>query len=58
MTEDLIKTRRHYRALYWNWPVSLMIAHIITIDARVSQMHPDELLDARKLIDEKIQVWK
>ena len=58
MTEDNIKTRRHYRSLYWNWPTALMMAHIITIDAQVSQMGADELIEARQLMDERLPLWR
>lgn len=58
MTKDNIETRRHYARLYWNWPVALILEHLKDIDRRVSNMHPDELIDARKLLDEKMVNWK
>ena len=58
MTNDLISTRRHYRSLYWNWPTHLIVAHLITIDARVAEMKADELLEARQYMDEKLPLWR
>jgi len=37
---------------------TLMVAHLITIDAQVSQMGADELIEARQLMDEKLEKWQ
>ncbi len=58
MTPDLIATRRHYRSLYWNWPTTLMVAHLITLDCKVAEMNADELIEARQLMDEKLEKWQ
>jgi len=58
MTPDLIATRRHYRSLYWNWPTTLMVAHLITLDCKVAEMNADELIEARQLMDERLPLWR
>lgn len=58
MTPDNIRTRRMYQYTYTNWPVSVINAHLILIDCKVAEMKPDDMLDARQLMDEKIPVWK
>ena len=58
MTSDLIATRRQYRAVYTNWPSELIIAHLIVIDCKVAEMKSDELIEARRLMDEKMPAWK
>jgi hypothetical protein len=58
VTQDNIETRQIYRSVYCNWPVSVIIAHLIALDIKVDKMHPDEMIAARKLMDDKISVWK
>jgi len=58
MTPDLIATRRHYRSLYWNWPTTLMVAHLITIDCKVAEMGSDDMIEARQLMDERLPLWR
>jgi hypothetical protein len=58
MTDDLIATRRQYRAVYTNWPVSVIEAHMILIDCKVANMHPDEMIEARQLMDERLPLWR
>ena len=58
MTNDLIQTRRHYRNLYWNWPTNLIVAHLITIDAKVAEMKADDMVEARQLMDERLPLWR
>lgn len=58
MTPDNIETRRQYRAVYTNWPVSVIVAHLIAIDLKVNIMKSDDMIEARQLMDEKIPVWK
>ena len=58
MTDDLVKTRRQYRAIYTNWPSELIVAHLIVLDCKVAEMKADDLLEARQLMDVKIPVWK
>ena len=58
MTSDLIATRRQYRAVYTNWPSELIIAHLIVLDCKVAEMKSDELIEARRLMDEKMPAWK
>ena len=58
MTEDNIQTRRAYRGTYINWPGSIIVAYFLTIDAKVNQMHPDEMIEARQLIDERLPLWR
>jgi len=58
MTPDLIATRRHYHSLYWNWPTTLMVAHLIAIDCKVAEMNADELIEARQFMDEKLPLWR
>ncbi len=57
MTPDLQSTRRQYH-VYSSWPVGVIVAHLVALDIKVSRMHPDQMTDARKLLDEKIVVWK
>ena len=58
MTDDLVKTRRQYRAVYTNWPSELIIAHLIVVDCKVAEMKADDMLEARQLMDEKLPAWK
>jgi hypothetical protein len=58
MTEDLISTRRIYRRLYGNWPVSMIILHLLMIDEELTKMGSDDMLEARQLIDEKLPQWR
>ena len=58
MTNDLIQTRRHYRTIYWNFPSELIVAHLITIDAKVAEMKADEMLEARQYMDERLPLWR
>lgn len=58
MTNDLIQTRRHYHQLYANWPAHVIIMHLMAVDTEVTKMHPDEMIEARALMDMKIPVWK
>ena len=58
MTEDLVKTRRQYRAVYTNWPSELIIAHLIVVDCKVAEMKADDMLEARRLMDTKLPIWK
>jgi len=58
MTFDLIATRRHYRSLYWNWPTTLMVAHLITLDCKVAEMCSDDMIEARQLMDERLPLWR
>jgi len=58
MTPDLIATRRHYRSLYWNWPTTLMVAHLITLDCKVAEMCSDDMIEARQLMDERLPLWR
>lgn len=58
LTKDLIQTHRHYRAIYWNWPTELILAHIMTIDEKVETMKFDDMIEARNLMDVKIPLWK
>lgn len=58
MTNDNLQTRRHYARLYWNWPASLIQAHLQSIDIKVDEMHPDEMIEARALMDYKLPIWK
>jgi hypothetical protein len=32
--------------------------YLETIDDKVAKMHPDEMIEARQLMDEKITTWK
>jgi hypothetical protein len=58
MTSDLIATRRQYRAVYTNWPSELIIAHLIVLDCKVAEMKSDDMIEARRLMDEKMPAWK
>lgn len=58
LTKDLIQTHRHYRAIYWNWPTELILAHIMTIDEKVDKMKADDMLEVRALMDNKIPLWR
>ena len=58
MTSDLIAVRRSYRKVYTNWPVSVIIAHLILIDIKVEEMKADDMLEARQLMDEKLPQWR
>lgn len=58
LTADCIETRRHYARLYWNWPVILILAHLADIDEQVAKMHPDEMIEARSLMDSKLPLWR
>ena len=58
MTDDLVKTRRQYRAVYTNWPSELIIAHLIVVDCKVAEMKADDMLEARRLMDTKLPIWK
>jgi len=58
MTSDLIATRRQYRAVYTNWPSELIIAHLIVLDCKVAEMKSDDMIEARRLMDEKGPAWK
>ena len=58
MTNDNIETRRQYHRLYCNWPEHVIILHIMAIDAEVNKMHPDEMIEARALMDMKLPQWK
>jgi hypothetical protein len=54
MTSDLIAVRRSYT----NWPVLVIIAHLILIDLKVEEMKADDMLEARQLMDEKLPQWR
>ena len=58
MTPDLIETRRSYRGTFINWPGAIIDLYLETIDDAVAKMHPDEMIEARQLMDEKIPQWK
>lgn len=58
MTLDNIQTRRQYRSVYWNWPVSIIGEHLKAVDIKVESMSADDMLEARQLMDEKIELWK
>jgi len=58
MTSDLLNTRRSYRGTFINWPGPIIDMYLETIDDKVAKMHPDEMLEARQLMDEKITTWK
>jgi hypothetical protein len=58
MTDDLIAVRRSYRGTFINWPGPIIDLYLETIDDKVAKMHPDEMLEARQLMDEKITTWK
>lgn len=58
MTSDLIATRRQYRAVYTNWPSELIVAHLIVLDCKVEEMKSDDMIEARRLMDEKMPAWK
>jgi hypothetical protein len=58
MTSDLIQTRRQYRAVYTNWPSELIVAHLIVLDCKVEEMKSDDMIEARRLMDEKMPAWK
>ena len=58
MTSDLIATRRMYHRYYTNWPTSVIMAHLILIDCKVAEMKADDMIEARRLMDEKGPAWK
>lgn len=58
MTNDNIEARRQYRSLYWNWPASLVVIHLESLDIKVNEMHPDEMIEARSLVDNKLPLWR
>ena len=58
MTSDLIATRRQYHRYYTNWPTSVIMAHLILIDCKVAEMKADDMIEARRLMDEKGPAWK
>ena len=58
MTPDLIETRRSYRGTFINWPGPIIDLYLETIDDAVAKMHPDEMIEARALMDLKIPQWK
>lgn len=58
MTLDNIQTRRYYHRMYGHWPAEIIAIHLLTIDAAVEEMHPDEMIEARALMDMKIPTWK
>lgn len=58
MTQDNIQTRRLYRDLYWTLPDTFILIDLEVIDAMVTAMRSDDMIAARKLMDEKISLWK
>jgi hypothetical protein len=58
MTVDNIETRRYYARLYWNWPVEMIMLHLKEIDHFVEVSKSDDMIEVRKLMDEKIEIWK
>ena len=58
MTNDLIEVRRSYRGTFNNWPGPIIDLYLETIDNKVAKMHPDEMIEARALMDLKIPQWK
>ena len=58
MTGDLISTRRMYHRLYGNWPIGMIILHLVMIDEEVARMGSDNMLEARQLMDEKLPQWR
>lgn len=58
LTGDLIAVRRMYRRLYGNWPVSMIILHLLMIEEEVAKMGSDDMLEARQLMDEKLPLWR
>ena len=56
MTKDNIETRRQYH-IYCGSTISC-IAHLFCIDRAVDEMKSDDMLEARQLMDEKIELWK
>lgn len=58
MTLDNLETRRHYYRTYWNLPMSFIEIDLDTLEVITNIMKFDDMVDARKLMDEKIPVWK
>jgi hypothetical protein len=58
MTPDNIKTRRLYARAYWNMPMSLIELDLDTIEVVSNILKFDDMIDVRKLMDEKIPLWK
>jgi len=58
MTDDLIAVRRSYRGTFIHWPGPIIDLYLETIDDKVAKMRPDEMIEARQLMDEKITTWK
>jgi hypothetical protein len=58
MTDDLIAVRRSYRGTFINWPGAIIDLYLKTIDEKVAKMHPDEMIEARQLMDERLPLWR
>ena len=58
MTLDNLETRRQYYRAYWNLPMPFIEIDLDTLEVITNIMKFDDMDDARKLMDEKIPVWK
>ncbi len=58
MTNDNIETRRQYARAYWNLPIAFVEIDLDVLEILTNTMKSDEMMLARKLMDEKVPVWK
>jgi hypothetical protein len=58
MTNDNIETRRQYARAYWNLPIVFVEIDLDVLEILTNTMKSDEMMFARKLMDEKVPVWK
>jgi hypothetical protein len=58
MTQDILITRWLYQNLYGNLPTPFIDIDLDTIEILSNIMKSDDMIEARKLLDEKVSTWK